>query len=357
MDRYFKNNRQKTDSDFTSLGRVVCLLGRSGLGKTWAAQQALGPTLVELTPEILRSKNETLEFLSKIEGTDIPVLLDAYETVCDLVGLRELHAPPTLGFFIVTSQITPKFDFEIKVWDFPPKTFDEIKVLCPKAEDDVIIKSKGDLRQVFASLEFRSDARDDFTAPKEVVASFVSTRSNVNPVNYLGWAVSEPGNCSAILNANYVDGPRHLDFARIADYFSLADVFEDRVYKGEWNLMPYFNLFGLVIPAREIGHTLKEPLRPGAIWTKFQNMCMRNKRIHAMSHRVPHWDLDMESLMLLRDMAERGQFELLKEYGIQPQDIDVMNHLSPMRKLKPKVTSDIKKWLSANANPSRSMNS
>ena len=161
---------------------------------------------------------------------------------------------------------------------------------------------------------------------------------------------------ASILNANYVEAPvkSRLDLALIADYFSQADVIEDRVFSGSWDLLPYFNLFGCILPAVAIGHTLKPPLKPGSTWTKYQNICMRNKKIKLMSRRVPRMDLDLDALMLLRDRAEAGDYEILREYGIQPQDVDVMSHLSPLRKLKPKTLSTIKKWLSPNQSPSSS---
>jgi hypothetical protein len=352
MDRYLTKNAQKYENDFP---RVVCLVGKSGIGKTWAAHKALGPNLVELTSEILRSRHDTNEFLEKIRGTNIPVLLDEYETLSDLVGLRDLAEVPTLGQFIVTSQVVPKFDFEIEVREFPVKTFQEIKTLCPGATDENILSSKGDLRRVFMSLEINSDTRDDFNSPREFVTDLVSVWTKTNPVKFIGHPVCEPGNMASILNANYIDGPKNkLDFALIADYFSQADVIEDAVFAGGWELLPYFNLFGCVLPAVAIGHTLKPPLKPGSSWTKYQNICMRNKKIKAMSHRVPRLDLDLDALMLLRDKAEAGDYELLKEYGIQPQDVDVMSHLSPLRKLKPKALSTIKKWLSQSSSPSSS---
>lgn len=343
-------NVQKSENDFP---RVVCLVGKSGIGKSWAAHKALGPNLVELTSEILRSRQDTNDFLEKIRGTDIPVLLDEYETLSDLIGLRDLAEVPTMGRFIVTSQVVPKFDFEIEVREFPTKTFEEIKALCPGATDENIHASKGDLRWVFMSLDFSSDTRDDFNSPREFVTDLVSVYSKVNPATFIGAPVCEPGNMASILNANYIDGPKNkLDFALIADYFSQADVIEDSVFSGSWDLLPYFNLFGCILPAIAIGHTLKPPLKPGSTWTKYQNICMRTKKIKAMSHRVPRLDLDLDAILLLRDMAEAGDYEILKEYGIQPQDVDVMSHLSPLRKLKPKPLSNIKKWLSQNQSPS-----
>ena len=352
MDRYLTKNVQKSTNDFP---RVVCLVGKSGIGKTWAAREALGPNLVELTSEILRSRHDTNEFLEKIRGTNIPVLLDEYETLSDLVGLRDLTEVPTMGQFIVTSQVVPKFYFEIDIIEFPTKTFEEIKALCPAATDENIRSSKGDLRLVFMSLEFNSDTRDEFNSPREFVSSLVSVYSKVNPAKLIGHPVCEPGNMASILNANYIDGPKKLDFALIADYFSQADIIEDEVFSGAWELLPYFNLFGCILPAVAIGHTLKTPLKPGSTWTKYQNICMRNKKIKAMSHRVPRLDLDLDGLMLLRDMAEAGNYEILREYGIQPQDVDVMGHLSPLHKLKPKTLSTIKKWLSQYQSPSLSL--
>ena len=105
-------NVQKSSNDFP---RAVCLVGKSGIGKTWAAREALGPNFVEFTSEILRSRQDTHDFLEKIRGTDISVLLDEYETLSDLIGLRDLTEVPTMGQFIVTSQIVPKFYFEIEM--------------------------------------------------------------------------------------------------------------------------------------------------------------------------------------------------------------------------------------------------
>ena len=65
--------------------------------------------------------------------------------------------------------------------------------------------------------------------------------------------------------------------------------------------------------------------------------------------------LDVDGLLLLRDHAEAGNYEILREYGLQAQDVDVMSHLSPVRKLKPKTLSTIKKWL--NQSPSQNSSS
>ena len=89
MDRYLKKSRDNFEHEFTKLGPAVCVLGKSGIGKSWTVHNAIDPC-VELTAEILSSKRSTLAFLERIQGTNIPVILDEYESVQDLVGIREI---------------------------------------------------------------------------------------------------------------------------------------------------------------------------------------------------------------------------------------------------------------------------
>jgi hypothetical protein len=123
----------------------------------------------------------------------------------------------------------------------------------------------------------------------------------------------------------------------------MADVIETRVYAGDWELLSYFNLWGCVLPATEIGHTLSPKLRPGSTWTKYQNMCMRHKKIQSISNKIPHKNLDLDALMLIRFQIERGDFEIFLDYDLEPSDIDILNHLSPVTKLKAKTVSTLKK--------------
>ena len=70
MDRYFsKSPKQKSDDQFTKLGRVVAVVGKSGIGKTWTVRHELNPC-IELTADVLRSKHETLDFLEKIRSSN-----------------------------------------------------------------------------------------------------------------------------------------------------------------------------------------------------------------------------------------------------------------------------------------------
>ena len=340
MDRYLSKGAQKNSHEFTALGPAVCVLGKSGTGKTWTVRKELVP-YVELTPDILKSKQDTIDFLNKIHGTNTPVIIDEYECIHDLVGLREITKPPTNGIFVVISQIPVKFSFEIKTYEFPVMSPGAIKGLFPSASDHVIATCGGDLRRVKQSLSFTSDTRDDFMGPRDFIASLVCRTGSENPAKYVGHPIQEPGNIASILHENYPDSKGRME--TISNYLSVADVVETRVYAGDWELLAYFNLWGCILPATEIGHTLSNKLRPGSTWTKYQNMCMRHKKIHSISNKIPHRNLDTEALLLIRFQIENGDFETFLEYELEPSDIDVLNHLSPLTKLKAKTISSLKK--------------
>lgn len=345
MDRFLsKRGQQNSENELTRLGPAVCVLGGSGIGKTWFVKRALGDYL-ELTPEILKCKQDTIEFLDKLRGTSYHVLIDEYECVADLVGLREIKSPPTSGLFVVTSQIPVKFNFEIKTWEFPVKTPHEIHLIFPHASPRFIAKCKGDIRSVVQSLQFTSDFRDDFENPKNFVHSILKINSNVNPLHYLGRPIHEPGNVSSIIHENYVDSKGRLDV--ISEQLSQADVIETRIYAGDWDLLPYFNLLGCILPSLEINHTIKTTIRPGSTWTKYQNMCMREKKIKSISNRVGRSPLCLDSLLLIRSHLEHGNLEPFLEYGLEASDLDVLNHLSPIHKIKPKTLSYLKKECAA----------
>jgi len=349
MDRYFKSNLQKKECEFTKLGRAVCVLGKTGIGKSWAIHAALDPC-VEITPEILKSKQDTIEVLVKIRGTKLDVILDEYECVCNLVGMKEITSIPTEGRFIVISQIPVKFDFEIVTYNFPVPTHEDIKNIFPAASDVIIEESDGDLRWVQHALQFKSDFKDDFKGPKDFVTSLVSRKTTINPSKFIGKPLAEPGNMASILNANYLDSP-NVNYENVSEILSQADIIEDIVYSGDWELMTYFNMWGCIFPAIEIGHTLGSELKPGSSWTKYQNMCMRKKKIKAMYERIPRTPLDTQGVMLIMSYIETDEkkaIELMKEYGFKKEDIDMLNHLCMKKNLKAKTVCYLKKCVSAN---------
>lgn len=343
MDRYLRTRTHNFEHEFTKFGPAVCVLGKTGIGKTWTVHDALDPC-IELTADILRSKQDTLGFLDKIRGTNSHVILDEYETIQDLVGTREIKKPPTNGLFVVVSQIPVKFDFEIRTYHFPVPDPETIRRIVPGVSDDVVARCKGDLRYAFQSLFMKSDEKDEFQGARDFLESIVSRTSSVNPSDRLGFSVHEPGNVTAILHENYVDS-KTCDHAHVIETLSEAMVFESKVYEGNWDLYDYYNVLGCILPAHDIGHTLKLPLRPGSVWTKFQSMCARSKRLGTLAQRVPGQRRTMEHIFLLFRYAEAGNIEVLREHGLTAQDLDVLNHVSPYRKIPAKDIVSLKKLL------------
>ena len=345
MDRFLKKGKQKSSHEFTELGSVVCVLGRSGIGKTWAVHAALDPC-IEITSDVLKSKQETVNFLDKIRGTDSAVILDEYEHLHELVGIREITAPPTNGIFVIISQIPVKLAFDVVTYEFPVPSEEDIRRIVPGANEDIIKKSKGDLRYVIRSLTFKGDAPDEFRGAKEYINDLVSTQTTLRPMDFLNHPAQEPGNISAILHENYIDSKK-CDHVKVIENMSASIIFENAVYEGKWEFFPYYIFTGCIIPAVEINHTLKPPFRPGSVWTKTQSAAARKNKIHAMSTRTPGKRLCIDELILLREYAERGNVDILKEYGFTTQDLDVLNHLSPIKKIKAKDLQNLKKKLLA----------
>jgi hypothetical protein len=129
--------------------------------------------------------------------------------------------------------------------------------------------------------------------------------------------------------------------SRIADLMSAADLLDTEIYTNhEWNIiMPLFTMLSCIQPCQLMRPTTKTP-RTGSLWTKYQNMCMRHKKIEALmrrTNRLPREAID--SVIRLQFIA--GDYSACDEYNLEPCDIDVLNHI--IGPFKPKVITAIKK--------------
>jgi len=109
--------------------------------------------------------------------------------------------------------------------------------------------------------------------------------------------------------------------------------------------MPYFILNALSIPKAVLGKPLvRDKIRPGSGWTKFGNYRMRSQKLRDIQRRCGT-QLNVEDLCLLKRYAESDQLEPMLQYGLTPQDFDVMNHLAVGNKLKQRDVTRVKKAL------------
>jgi hypothetical protein len=72
---------------------------------------------------------------------------------------------------------------------------------------------------------------------------------------------------------------------------------------------------------------------------------MRAKKFSAMSRRNP---VDIDALAVLSQYCIKGDpsaVDHLKAYGFQSSDLDVMNHLMLINKMKPRMLTSLKKKL------------
>jgi hypothetical protein len=356
MDKFLKQCGQKTIIDYPREHRTLAIVGKPGIGKTWTLQHMFGPSLfITLDYEILKGKQSTLDFLTRVSGTHLPVLLDEFETVSELVGLREINGPPSLGMFVIASQVPVVLDFDVHTWLIPWRSVSEIAEIGKGRAPTNTLKRlaeecNGDVRRFLQALEFTTDFHDTFQTPRQFIYSLLSNDSpEVNPVTFIGDHVHEHGYLYGVVQENYVDaqGITLDEIADIAESLSRASVVDDLIYDGAWELMPYFTVDACIWPAFKLEHRLDTTkMRPGSMWTKFQNGRMRTKKVRALSRRTTTHTLDVHALLVLRDycVADSPEaIQLLNDYELENQDLDVMNHIALDRKIKAKALATLKK--------------
>jgi hypothetical protein len=185
------------------------------------------------------------------------------------------------------------------------------------------------------------DEKDVFKTPKDYIKDILS---DPNPIG-IPDSIHEHGHIWDIYQENYLDS-KGVDVTTTSSSFSDADVYDTKMYTtGDWNLMPYFVLHALVIPKSKQGRVLdRDEIRPGSCWTKYGNFKMRNQKYKEIQKRHGH-NLHIEDLCLIKKYAENGDLQPMMDYGLTPQDFDVMNHLAVGSKLKQRDVTRVKKAL------------
>ena len=306
------------------------------------------PQYVELDYDTLRSRNATLSFMERVRGTDIPIIVDDWEIVIEFIGAKEINGPLNRSTTVLVST-KPIDDMPNIKWQ-PPDFMEVGKKFCtdPDKVRAAAAKSKGDLHIFIGSLEFEGHERDIFETPKSFIYSLLC-KGGTNQVGaYMASHIHEHGYVWGVVQENYVDVPdKPMEFyADVADSISIAGIIDNRIYNGSWDLVPMFNLHACLIPAHQIGHSLDAGvLRPGSMWTKYQNFCMRNKRLKTIVLKNFPRNVTIDTLMLIRDYCIQGDTEVIREYKFDKSDLDILNHLAIVKKIKTKTLSSLKKSL------------
>jgi len=347
MDRIIKLTREKHASSDAELVRIlaenkiVYIYGPPGIGKTWDVMSIISPCIT-IDAETLKSKQSTIDFLEKARTSPRPIIIDDFDSLDYLIGVRELSEKDHL---VIVGNSPYKLDLNAYVYKFPKKTREELVRIAtsygiPCNElDELVSKCDGDIRYITNG---KSDERDIFWTPNDFVRSMISKGGHRNPADFVGHQIEEHGHVMDMIHDNYIDSSG--DPVEILECLSRAAVLDNKIYAGRWDLMPYFSAESCIRPAMLINHTAPYDIRPGSMWTKFSNQCMREKKVRALTTRVAHQNLDHDSLMVLRNYFEKGEnLELIQDYKLEPADFDVMNHLFILRKLKARTIATLKK--------------
>jgi hypothetical protein len=80
--------------------------------------------------------------------------------------------------------------------------------------------------------------------------------------------------------------------------------------------------------------------RTGSLWTKYQNICMRHKKLEALMRRSNKLSRDaIDTVIRLQFLT--CDYSACSEYKLEPSDIDVLGHI--IGPFKPRVVTAAKK--------------
>ena len=326
---------------YISQRKNVFICGSSGVGKTFVLKSVLDErNSVEIEKDHLKSKSH---FLTFIKTAPKHAYIEDYDS--DYKSLVERVSDgdrASRGSLVVTSTnmcMFPNFETIFIPKHKPEKLLTLTGDRSPLVEN-AAFRCNGNIRDFFSYME-GFDEKDIFKTPKDYIKDILS---DPNPIG-IPDSIHEHGHVWDIFQENYLDS-RGVDVTSTAFSFSDADMYDTKMYTtGDWNLMPYFVLHALVIPKSKQGRVLdRDEIRPGSCWTKYGNFKMRNQKYKEIQKRHGH-NLHIEDLCLIKKYAENGDLQPMIDYGLTPQDFDVMNHLAVGSKLKQRDVTRVKKAL------------
>lgn len=339
-----KNNFENKIDECLMSGLVVCVWGGSGVGKTWSCKRVLEEhSFVDFSSDITRSKKDTQDMLEKIQGTSSVLFFDDLSIDCagfpSIVDFLDNQTCVT-GPILITMRNPEKFmknfkNIEIQYLELkgPNKRFEIISTEC----------------------------MNRFGLKTENVDEFYTTRDNIHDLickggggyqRFIGKGIEEHGHNADLIFSNYKCTSIE-DTLTVADSLSTSDIFDDKIYEGNWDFLPYFTLHSCVIPSMVMGNTIDEKdLAPGTCWTKLYNQKMREKQLINMKSRITKSNVDIDFITyfmkILVKISPDEMKQLCISHGIKSQDIDFMNHLVDT-KLKGRSLNILKKHLKHHA--------
>jgi hypothetical protein len=300
----------------------VFICGPHGSGKSFILHEIIDDNkLVEIT----NTKN--------ITQTNSILFIDNYEN-------QPLGEKISNGSLVVMSNkvyILPNF----KTIIMPKHTPQEIATLSDDHNAfECAVRCEGNIQNFFHYLE-GSDDKDIFKNPKEIFREILCSENSIKLYENL----QEHGHIWDVIHSNYLS-TNPINYAEIAHSMSNADICDSQLYVNDWDFMPYFAVSAISIPKQHMSKILnQDDIKAGSCWTKYGNYKMRLNKLNEIK-KLNNPPLGIEELYLIRLYGEKGNYDILKEYNLKSQHMDVINHLCIGNKLNQNKLSIIKKNLS-----------
>jgi hypothetical protein len=323
---------------------TLCVYGLPGVGKTFVVRHVLEATR---EPYIYLDYSNFKNSFDTFSDSVSHVILDDF----DLNVSKELHDyliennKLSSGSTIIITETINKLDFCTCLHIQPLSTMCMLKIANKSDHETKKFAevSNGNIRNFIDYTLNGSSEKDEFYDSKAYINDILCCRS---PIELIGKTMDNHGRIWGVVHDNYPDaqGITMETASTIAECMSLADITDEQIFKGDLESSMYFSMYAVVTPIMLIGQNMKQPLRPGSFWTKFNNFKMREKLHREMTLRTR---TDIDTLMLVHNYMRIDEMEnvmkLVRNYKMQSSDIDTLNHLAFYNKLKPKVISNYKK--------------
>lgn len=339
---FSRENEIRVIKEHIAHNRAICVYGKCGVGKTHLVKHCLENELfVEVDSDTLKNKLNMLEFFDRFSGNKSIVLYDNFDfevSICkDFIEFLLSPNNPFTKSVIMCTTSNKCLDLCDSVY-VPPLPHDTLvslaKTYNPRVDpNECVLMTGGNIHDIQFYISC-GVIKDQFNTPKDYMYKILT---NNIPINKMEREIQEHGYLCGLVHDNYVDVKDISleDIDKISESLSFSDVIDQAMYSDDWNFLDYFVQQSIIYPAHVIkGRFDKPDLRPGSVWTKFNNYKTRKNKLNLI--KIP-----VEYFKLLLNYGVK----FLKNYKIKPQDIDIMNHLLLYEKIKPKQLTNLKKQL------------
>tara|TARA_R110002074_G_scaffold147826_7_gene298824 strand:+ start:1116 stop:2279 length:1164 start_codon:yes stop_codon:yes gene_type:complete len=348
-------------------GAMICVHGPSGCGKSFMTNQVLKEySFVDFNMDFLRSKKETLHLLNLIGGTESVILFDdvtvsapGWSCVVEFLTDCKVTTGPIVFVTREPEKVCVHFEnvHSIEMILPSPEIIESYgKKYLNNSHVKILKFWKENIRNFLNSLycfkkfNLTTSFQDDFFSTKDSIHDLMCIGGR-GYERFIGHGIEEHGHTMDLIFSNYKCSTLE-DCVTISDSLSRAECWDNIIYNGNWEMLPYYTIDACVIPSKTMGNTLeRENLGKGTAWTKHYNMKMRAKQLESFKTRSPHIKFDIESLSficaMLKNLSIEDGMKMLTENNLLSCDLDLMNHIVMNNKLKGKKFTSLKKQLKA----------